>query len=432
MLSREENDLLCQTGPNTPCGDLMRRYWQPVALSEEVPLRGAPLPVHLLGEDLVLFRDDQGRLGLLDLHCSHRGADLSYGRVEDGGLRCVYHGWLYDVAGRCLDQPGEPGDRQHCEAVRHPAYPCVERSGMVLTYMGPGEPPIIPDYDFLTCGEDHVFATKLYTESNYLQGNEGNIDFIHNNFIHFVKRNLQEMNATEAREALERFGSPEVLSGRGPAPGMEHTEAQLLEYGVRVYKIRRITEGGHYIRVGTFILPNLMVIPGGNTNWHVPIDDTHHWKYIIRFDRERPIDKEKASRECRKMATPDYLPIANKGNRYLQDRQSMKTKVYSGISPTYFQSQDLCAVEGAGPLQDRTREHLVANDIPIVISRKLLLKAIRDIQEGREPKNVVRDPEQNRFPEIVALFGPVPNSKGWREYCDELAAQSQGWQTRQR
>ena len=147
MMTQEENDLLTQTGPGTPCGELMRRYWQPAALSEELPAGGAPLPVKLLGEDLVLFRDDQGRPGLLDLHCPHRGADLSYGRLEDGGLRCIYHGWLFDLHGNCLDQPGEPDGGKHKDAAHLKAYPCKEHAGIIFGYLGPGEPPCLPGYE---------------------------------------------------------------------------------------------------------------------------------------------------------------------------------------------------------------------------------------------------------------------------------------------
>jgi len=143
--------------------------------SEELPPEGAPLPVRLLGEDLVLFRDDQGRPGLLGIHCSHRGADLSYGGVEDGGLRCIYHGWLYDIHGHCLDQPGEPGGGEHRESICHPAYSCQEKGGIIFTYLGAGEPPLLPNYDWLTVPEDHVAVTELFSECNYLQGNESNM-----------------------------------------------------------------------------------------------------------------------------------------------------------------------------------------------------------------------------------------------------------------
>src|SRR3982750_1466467 len=139
MLVEELNVLLTRTGRGTPCGELLRRYWQPAALSEELPAGGAPLPGRLLGEDLVLFRDEQGRPGLLGLHCPHRGADLSYARLEDGGLRCLYHGWLFDVSGQCLEQPGEPAGSTFCQRVRHTAYPCLEAAGIIFAYLGPGE-----------------------------------------------------------------------------------------------------------------------------------------------------------------------------------------------------------------------------------------------------------------------------------------------------
>src|SRR3954462_11513671 len=144
----EENARLTQTGPGTPGGNLMRRYWQPVALQEELPVGGAPVPVRLLGEDLVLFRDEQNRPGLLGIHCAHRGADLSYGRLEDGGLRCIYHGWLYDIEGRCREQPGEPAGSMFHERIRQTAYPCIEAGGLILAYLGPGPAPLLPRFEF--------------------------------------------------------------------------------------------------------------------------------------------------------------------------------------------------------------------------------------------------------------------------------------------
>src|SRR3954469_1605157 len=174
MLTREENELITRTGPGTPGGDLLRRYWQPVALQEDLPVDGPPQPVRLLGEDLVLFRDEQGQPGLLGIHCAHRGADLSYGRVEDGGLRCIYHGWLYDRNGRCLEQPGEPAGSTFHERIRQTAYPCEELAGMVFAYLGPGEPPLLPNYDFLHAEPGHSFVVKIYQDCSYLQGNEGN------------------------------------------------------------------------------------------------------------------------------------------------------------------------------------------------------------------------------------------------------------------
>ncbi|MPZ15754.1 MAG: Rieske 2Fe-2S domain-containing protein [Chloroflexi bacterium] len=452
MLSKEENDLLTRVGPGTPCGELMRRYWQPAALSEELPPGGPPLSVRLLGEDLVLYRDAAGRPGLLGIHCAHRGADLSYGRLEDGGIRCIYHGWLYDIHGNCLEQPGEPAMRwrqsgsrnsihsptsdAHAEAastsharIHQRAYPCREAGGMVLAYLGSGDPPLLPKYEFLTLPEEHVYAVKLFSSCNYLQGNEGNIDLLHVSFLHHSERDVQELGAdgpTPDGKGLR--DNLRTLSGRGAAPFIETCEAQLTDVGLRICKVRDIGPEENYIRVATFILPNLTAVPGGQTNWHVPIDDTHHWKYTIIFNRQRPLDKERVSR--RHTMTADYTPIANRENRYLQDRESMKYVSYSGISPSYFQQQDLCATEGAGRIQDRTQEHLVATDAPIVAARRILASAIKEVQNGRDPPHVVREPGQNRFPNIVATFGTIPKSTTWKEHCNQLASEGRGWQTR--
>src|SRR5690348_16717748 len=227
MISAEENQLLTQTNPQTPCGELLRRYWQPVALSEELPKGGAPLKVKILGEELVLFRDDQGRLGLIGLHCSHRGTNLSYGRVEDGGLRCLYHGWLYNIEGRCLQQPGELGDGEHRDAIRHPAYPCKEAGGVIFTYMGPGEPPLLPNYEFLKASPDHLYVAKIFHECSYLQANEGNIDPIHLSFLHRFLENRQE----QYRGVRGAEESHYNLVARNIAPVLD---VELTDFGVRI------------------------------------------------------------------------------------------------------------------------------------------------------------------------------------------------------
>lgn len=180
---REENDLLTQVGPGTPGGDLLRRYWQAVELSDTLPQDGVPHRIRLLGEDLVLFRDDEGRPGLVGLHCPHRRADLSYGRVEDGGIRCIYHGWLFDVSGSCLEQPSEPGPGFK-EKVHHLAYPCQEVGGMIFAYLGPGEPPLFPLYEPFRVAPDHRYVTKIFHNCSYFQANEGNLDPCHTSFLH--------------------------------------------------------------------------------------------------------------------------------------------------------------------------------------------------------------------------------------------------------
>src|SRR6478609_1723510 len=191
MLTREQNDLLTQTGPGTPGGKLLRSYWQPIALAREIPVGGDPIPVDILSERLVLFRDPAGTLGLLERHCPHRGADLSFGRVEDGGLRCLYHGWLFDVNGKCLDQPAEPAGSTFKDKICQKSYPVVEKGGAIWTYMGEGEPPLFPNYDFFLYPDSHVYARKLFKECNYLQANEGNYDPAHVGFLH---RSSQQRN----------------------------------------------------------------------------------------------------------------------------------------------------------------------------------------------------------------------------------------------
>jgi phthalate 4,5-dioxygenase len=420
-MTEEENELLTRTGPGTPCGELMRRYWQPAALSEEMPRGGPPLPVTLFGEELVLFRDDLGRLGLLGLHCAHRGADLSYGRLEDGGLRCIYHGWLYDIHGKIIDMPGEvDGGAGFRDSICHKAYPVEERGGVIFAYLGPGKPPLIPNYGYLTVPKEHTFVTKIYQECNYLQANEGNIDIVHLSFLHFNK----------FRDTGGPGIAPVQFSGKGGAPGLETTEADLTDFGLRVCKIRKIGTDKKYLRVGNFVMPNLSAPPGQFNgkegyliNWHVPIDDTHHWKYIIIFNRERPLDAEE-QRRSRIELIEGYRPLRNKANRYLQDRESMKTESYSGIG-LIFQVQDVCVTEGAGPIQDRTQEHLVtSSDAAIVVARKLMLKGIQDVREGRDPQHVIRDSAANHLAHLFAYSGIVSNEVNWKEYCKQIAVET--------
>jgi phenylpropionate dioxygenase-like ring-hydroxylating dioxygenase large terminal subunit len=412
-----EYDVLTRTDPGTPGGEMMRRYWHPVALAEELPPGGAPVPLKIMGEELVLFRDDAGRPGLLGLHCMHRGADLSYGRVEDGGLRCIYHGWLYDVNGRCLEQPGEAlGSTTH-ERIRQPAYPCIERADTIWAYMGPGEPPDFPNYEFLTVPNDNVFAIKLFHECNWLQGNEGNIDLLHLSFLHYLT--AQPRNS---RNGLP----PDVLNSRGAAPHREKVEAELTSYGLRVCKIRELNDQEKELYLCTYVVPNWYAFPGNisgddgySLNWHVPIDDTHHWKFTFIHNRSEALDKAKV-RAGRQAMNPDYTSTRTKANRYLQDRESMKVDAYVGMG-YIFQAHDMCVTEGAGPIQDHSQEHLTIQDAPVVASRKLLLKGIQDMEAGKDPPGVIRDPAQNHFPRLFTWTSAiVPIDTDWKAYFHEM------------
>lgn len=421
MISREENELLTHTGTATPCGELLRRYWQPVALSEELTPGGAPLAVKLLGDDLVVFRDDQGRVGVLEIHCCHRGADLSYGRLEDGGLRCIYHGWLYDVSGKCLEQPGEPNGGENRHLVCQPSFPCQEVGGIVFTYLGPGEPPLLPKYEFLHVPDDQRFVSKIHHQCNYLQSNEGNIDPVHLSFLH---RNLELTDLDKKRRVPGSETAPNALFGADLAPKIE---VELTDFGVRIFTIRNIEDDKIYFRTSNFIMPNFSTFPGQtaaegySVNWHVPIDDTSHWKFVIVFSRKRALERQLMVRG-RDELKPDYHMIRDKTNRYLQDRAAMKNKSFSGIGYN-FQAQDACVIEGAGAVQDRTREHLVTSDKAIVAARKLLLKGIGDVKEGRDPMHVVRDPQANNFSHLAVISEVAPKAADIRAIVQQKIAE---------
>jgi phthalate 4,5-dioxygenase oxygenase subunit len=423
MISQEENNLLTQTGPKTPCGELLRRYWQPVALGEELPKDGAPLKVRILGEDLVLFRDDQGRPGLLGLHCSHRGTDLSYGRVEDGGLRCLYHGWLYDICGRVLEQPGEPGGGANRHEIRHRAHSCQEAGGVIFTYMGPGEPPLLPNYEFLNVPAEYRTVVKIYEECNYLQGNEGNIDPVHLSFLH---QTLNEAQIARRRIVPGSDATDNTLLGEDIAPTIE---IEITDYGLRIYTLRSAGRDKRYVRITNFIMPNLSVF-GGSTvdagysiHWHVPIDDAHHWKYIFAFSREKPLDDFMRTRS-RVELTADYRLTRSRANRYRQDRESMKTQTFTGMGLN-FQVHDAFATESQGPVQDRTAEHLVTSDKAIVAARKLLLKGMKDVKDGRDPQHVIRDPNANRLMHLQALSEVIPASVEFKQHVRDRIAEVQ-------
>jgi phthalate 4,5-dioxygenase len=426
MLTKEQNELLTRTGPGTPAGELFRRYWQPAALSEELPPGGPPLPVRIMSEDLVLFRDERGQPGLLGLHCSHRAADLSYGRLEDGGLRCLYHGWLYDTRGNCLEQPGEPAGSDFRSKIHHPAYPCQEVAGVILTYMGPGEPPLLPAYEFMTVSEEQRWVSKYYHECNYLQGNEGNLDPVHPLFLH---RFLPGSRIWQERVPVApgRVTSAS-LSAADEAIKPPLVEAEETPWGVRLcaFYDERATE--RLVRVSNFILPNKTAVWGGPMPvgdgyllaWHVPIDDAHHWNYRLAFKRSGPLDRAHV-RERAAVTSGDYHLIASQVNRYQQNREEMRSETYAGMGPVFI-VQDAYAIETAGPVQDRTNEHLGSIDRGVAAARRVLVRAIRDVQEGSDPPHVARTPEENVLDDLFVGEEVVPEGVDWQGYSRQRAA----------
>ena len=414
MVSRAENELLTRTGPGTPGGDLMRCYWHPIALSEELPPEGAPAPIRILGEDLVLFRDDKGRPGLLGLLCPHRCADLSYGRIEDGGIRCLYHGWLFDVDGKCLDMPAEPPESNYKDEIRHTAYPCVERAGMIFAYMGKLPAPVFPEYEFLSTDEEHRCLVRTHLDSNWLQAIEGNIDPSHLSYLH------RPLKAVDSRAVPGSDKSADSYYREDTRPKLE---IERTNYGVRNYSIRNAGEKGKYLRITNFIMPNKAAIVGNegrvgqgySLHWHVPIDDEHNMRFDFIFNRERPIVRERYTKHHAVERTPDGRHVRNLSNRYMQDRELMKTSNYTGMGD-YFPVHDAFATETMGPIVDRTREHLGSTDVCIVAARRALLNSIAAMQEGKDPIHVIRNEADNDCSNIVVVSVVIPHDVDHKEF----------------
>lgn len=410
MLPKKQNELLTRAGPGTPMGELIRRYWIPALLSEEIPAPDCPpVQVRLLGEELIAFRDSQGKVGLLDEHCSHRGTSLFYGRNEECGLRCIYHGWKYDVDGNVLDTPAEPQDSDFKKKIRHPAYSTREAAGVVYAYLGPRDKmPLFPAYEWTQVPLNQTYVTKCLLECNYLQGLEGECDSSHLSLLH------QSFTPGPAR-ALWRLD---------PAPGYETEET---DFGVRLVATRKAGPGQQYVRLSSFVMPLFGCVPAGRPpgeldgyeiHMYVPLDDTRAWRYDLGFRRSRPVTEEEVHR--RKQISPDYVRIRNARNNYLQDRQAQKTLNYTGIED--FLNHDACATESMGPIFDRSREHLAVSDKAVIAVRKFLLSTVKAFQEGKEPAHIVRDAERNRFPHIDCFAYLLPSEVHWRRQFGYLTA----------
>ncbi len=386
MLTPEENALITRTGPATPMGEAMRRYWMPALLSEELPeADGPPVRVRLLGENLVAFRDSSGRVGLLAENCSHRGASLFFGRNEEDGLRCVYHGWKYDVDGRCLDMPGEPPESSFKERIRQRSYPCHEQGKVIWTYMGPpAKRPPPPGLEWVRAEVGRCHVSKTLEECNYLQGIEGGVDSGHSSFLH---RRFDDGYATRTTEAFR---------AKATAPKLE---VEPTDYGYRYASIRRLgDEGKSYVRVYQFIMPfhqmrayegyvGRPVIQG---HMWVPIDDESHWVYNWIYTKDgAPLTEEEVHLEgvVTGRGPDDLLPgfrlKKNKSNDYMIDRENQRTRTFTGIEGV--NTQDMAIQESMGPIYDRSHEHLGSSDTAVIAMRRLLIQAAQDVAAGRDP-----------------------------------------------
>jgi phenylpropionate dioxygenase-like ring-hydroxylating dioxygenase large terminal subunit len=413
MLSKEDNELLTQTGADTPMGKLIRRYWVPALLSEEIPKPDcAPVRVRMLGEELVAFRDSEGRIGLLGERCAHRGTSLFYGRNEECGLRCIYHGWKYDVDGNVLDTPAEPGDSDFRKKLRHTAYPTHEASGVIYAYLGPRDKlPLFPEYEWTQVPLDQTYVTKCLLECNYLQGLEGECDSSHLSFLHRAVDNARNQ--------------PLYKSDTAPFYETEDTD-----FGVRLIATRNAADNQQYVRFSAFVLPVYGCVPAGRpTNeldgyeihTYVPADDTHCWRYDIGFRRTRAVREDEVHR--RRQIGPDYLRIRNARNNYLQDRQMQKTVNFTGIED--FLNHDACATESMGPIFDRSKEHLGVSDKAVIAVRKCLLASVKALQEGKEPPHIIREARRNGFPHVDCFAYLLPRSMPWRQHFGYLTPSAQ-------
>jgi phenylpropionate dioxygenase-like ring-hydroxylating dioxygenase large terminal subunit len=393
----------------------MRRYWQPVAMESDIPT-GEPLAVKALHQDFVLFRDEEGRVGLLDMFCAHRGADLSYGRIEAGGVRCIYHGWVFDVAGRCLQQPAEPPGKDFCARIKQRSYPLRIIGGMVFAYLGEGEPPAFPEWDALTAPESHRFMARSRERCNWLQGLEGDIDPYHLSYLHFaMEGQRQNLSGSNGGRNYEFF-----------AKGSPRMEVEKTGYGVRIYGMRELAEET-YIRLSNYVCPNIAIVAAGGENdgymalWHVPIDDYHHFKYQLFYRRSRPFEREREEPLAVMQwdpRHPDKLPERRRENRWLQNREEMKRDWFAGLGPS-FGLHDNWATEAMGPLFDRSKENLGYGDKAIVSARQALLNAMQS--DGKDLPFLERDPQamKEMVAEIVVASIITPDKERYREVFRE-------------
>jgi phthalate 4,5-dioxygenase oxygenase subunit len=407
----EDNERLTRVGPGTPAGELFRRYWQPALLSTEAPVPdGAPVRVRLLGEDLIAFRDTEGKVGLVDAHCPHRRAPLYFARNEECGLRCVYHGWKFDRDGNCVDMPSEPAGTPLQAKVKLLAYPTHEAGGIVWTYMGPKDQmPAPPDYEWLRTPPTHRHVSKTYEDCNYLQGLEGGLDTAHVSFLHRDDRNAVTQ-----------------LSALDTAPKLEVTPT---DYGYYYVSQRNIGPERKYVRIYQYVMPAQQMRPSvvassgamqdmPTIDGHIwaPIDDerTNVYNYIYSFSADHPLSAEfvREEEEFFGRGENDFIPGTfrlkqNAENDYLVDRSLQQKGNFSGI--VGINTQDFGLQEGMGKIVDRSREFLGTTDRAIVVMRRMMLEATRTVESGAQPPGI--EPAQHggarAHDDIVAPDAPL-------------------------
>ena len=417
MITREENELLCRVEGDATMGRLMRQHWVPICLSEEVAEPDSdPVAARILGENLVVFRDSDGHVGVLDEACPHRGPSLVYGRNEEGGLRCLYHGWKMDIQGNVTEMVSEPAASGFMDKVKHKAYPVKEWGGMVWAWMGAKEamPEFVPP-NWAPTADTRVSIAKVVLPVNWAQVLEGAIDSAHSSSLH-------SSDMVPARvQGAEATASAWLRPSTDKAPRMQ---VQRASYGFRYAAIRRpiVNAQTHdYVRSTVFVAPWTVLIPPNNlynvANVNVPGDDTNTNFYFIAWGHPAQTPETQTWRKfLRQTVGVDlderYRPLRNHDNRFWQDRQAMRAGNFTGI--TGFPNQDVAMWVTMGPIADRTKERLGASDLAVVEFRKQMLDALRAFEQGA---SAIGTGEQAIPPSVCAYQGVIPKTTDWRDHA---------------
>lgn len=414
-LTREQQEILVHAGAGTPLGELFRRYWIPALLAEELPEPDcAPVRVTVLGEELLAFCDSEGRYGLIDRYCPHRGVSLFFGRTEECGIRCSYHGWKFDVEGRCVDMPSEPEESNFKNKVRLTAYPLVQLGHVLWAYMGPPEHrPALPSIEWATLPASQVYVSKRLQRTNYLQALEGGIDSSHVSFTH--RFNLDS-------DPLHRDCLGNVYLKKDGRPRFEVVES---DGGLFIGARRNADDERYYWRITQYLMPWYTIIPpfgehviGGHA-W-VPIDDETCWAWSINYHPVRDLTEAeladmRAGGGIHCVYKPGtYEPLADASNDYLIDRRAQRAKEsFSGVAGIAM--QDASLQESMGRVQNRMKERLGTSDAGIIMARQRLLRAAKAFAEnGVPPPGLEPEAQQVRSASVLLEKG-VPFQDGAAE-----------------
>lgn len=415
MLTREANELLTQTGADTPMGKMFRRYWMPALLASELPENDSPpVRVKLLGERLVAFRDSKGRYGLIDEFCAHRGVSLWFGRNEEGGLRCPYHGWKYDHTGQCIDVPSEAEESGFCKKVKLKGYPLIKVGDILWTHMGdPEERPPLPAWEFCNVPPEQTYSSKRWQECNWLQAMEGGIDSSHVSFLH---------SGSLKTDPLFKGAKGNKYNQMDKKPVFEVVDAP---GGLFIGARRNAEEGNFYWRITPWVMPSFtMVPPRGDHPVHghfwVPIDDENCWAWSFDYHPTRALSDEERQSMIdgygvhNQYVPGTFRPRQNKDNDYLMDRDAQRRgETYSGVWGIAM--QDASLQESMGPIVDRTKENLVSTDNGIIMARHRLKRAVTALMKsGATPPGI--DPEHQKVRSVAAV---LPKDAPFADSCKE-------------